>query len=159
VFAPAVFDAIRRTQPGIGGEIQNHRRDPGCDAGGGKVYGVAPARRRAPLRHRQLPAYFPGLRRVRAGGRATGPALRKHLEALLDHHRKHACARAALLGNPSDGYHGRTIAVIIRDFRAEVVSYEWDSLDTPGRPRTTASTSSRFHDLARDVELHGYYGG
>ena len=43
--------------------------------------------------------------------------------------RKAACARAGLLGNPSDGYNGRTISVIIRNFKAEVVLYEWGSLD------------------------------
>lgn len=72
--------------------------------------------------------------------------------------RKHACARAALLGNPSDGYHGRTIAVIIRDFRAEVVLYEWDSLDILAAENDRVHFKS-IHDLARDVELHGYYGG
>ena len=60
--------------------------------------------------------------------------------------RKHACARAALLGNPSDGYHGRTIAVIIRDFRAEVVLYEWDSLDilAAENDRVTSSRSTTW---------------
>ncbi|MGH2950502.1 MAG: mevalonate kinase family protein [Solirubrobacterales bacterium] len=33
-----------------------------------------------------------------------------------------AHARAALLGNPSDGYGGKTIAVTVRDFAAEVVA-------------------------------------
>ena len=31
-----------------------------------------------------------------------------------------AFARAALLGNPSDGFGGRTIALTLREFRAEV---------------------------------------
>ena len=35
--------------------------------------------------------------------------------------RKRGCARAGLLGNPSDGYHGKTISIIVRDFWAEVV--------------------------------------
>ncbi|HEY5912928.1 MAG TPA: GHMP kinase [Verrucomicrobiae bacterium] len=72
--------------------------------------------------------------------------------------RKRAYARAGLLGNPSDGYNGRTISVILRNFAAEVVLYEWDSLDI------VLSANDRAHfrsiqDLARDVELHGYYGG
>ncbi len=43
--------------------------------------------------------------------------------------RKRAFARAGLVGNPSDGYHGRTISIVVRDFWAEVVLYEWDSVD------------------------------
>ena len=43
--------------------------------------------------------------------------------------RKRAYARAALAGNPSDGYHGKTIALSVRDFWAEVVLYEWDTVD------------------------------
>ncbi len=34
-----------------------------------------------------------------------------------------AYARAGLLGNPSDGYFGKTIAFIIRNFRARVLLY------------------------------------
>ena len=37
--------------------------------------------------------------------------------------RKRAYARAGLLGNPSDGYHGKTISFSVRDFFAEVVLY------------------------------------
>ena len=72
--------------------------------------------------------------------------------------RKCAYARAGLLGNPSDGYHGRTISVIIRNFRAEVVLYEWDSLDIMPSADDNAHFKS-IQDLAKDVELHGYYGG
>jgi glucuronokinase len=72
--------------------------------------------------------------------------------------RKSAYARAALLGNPSDGYHGRTISVIVRNFRAQVVLYEWDSLDIVLSANDRAHFRS-IHDLAKDVELHGYYGG
>lgn len=72
--------------------------------------------------------------------------------------RKRAYARAGLLGNPSDGYNGKTISIIVRNFRAEVVMYEWESLDIV----QTTEDRARFrniHDLARDVRLHGYYGG
>jgi len=30
--------------------------------------------------------------------------------------RKRAYARAGLIGNPSDGYHGKTISIIVRNF-------------------------------------------
>lgn len=72
--------------------------------------------------------------------------------------RKRAFARAGLLGNPSDGYHGKTISVIVRNFHAEVVLYEWDSVDIVLAEDDRARFSS-VYDLARDVRLHGYYGG
>lgn len=72
--------------------------------------------------------------------------------------RKCAHGRAGLLGNPSDGYNGRTISVVVRNFRAQVVLYEWDSLDIVLSANDRAHFRS-IHDLARDVELHGYYGG
>ena len=43
--------------------------------------------------------------------------------------RRRAYARAGLIGNPSDGYHGKTIAVLVRQFFAEVVLYEWEDLE------------------------------
>lgn len=72
--------------------------------------------------------------------------------------RKFGYARAALVGNPSDGYHGRTMAIIVRDFWAEVVLYEWDSVDIVLSADDRARFSS-VHDLAADVSQHGYYGG
>ncbi len=72
--------------------------------------------------------------------------------------RKRAYARAGLLGNPSDGYHGKTISISVRNFYAEVVLYEWDPLEII----LAEDDRARFHsiyDLARDVKLHGYYGG
>jgi glucuronokinase len=72
--------------------------------------------------------------------------------------RKRAYARAGLLGNPSDGYHGRTISISVRNFWAEVVLYEWDTVDIVLAEGDRATFGS-IHDLARDVRLHGYYGG
>ncbi|HET6898680.1 MAG TPA: GHMP kinase, partial [Vicinamibacteria bacterium] len=72
--------------------------------------------------------------------------------------RKRAFARAGLIGNPSDGYHGRTISISVRNFWAEVVLYEWDSVDIVLLEDDRASFRS-VKDLARDVRLHGYYGG
>ena len=72
--------------------------------------------------------------------------------------RKRAYARAGLLGNPSDGYHGKTISFIVPNFWAEVVLYEWPSVDIVLAENDRARFSS-VHDLARDVQLHGYYGG
>jgi glucuronokinase len=72
--------------------------------------------------------------------------------------RKRAYARAALIGNPSDGYHGKTISIIVRNFWAEVVLYEWDTVDIVLAEDDRARFSS-IYDLAKDVKLHGYYGG
>ncbi len=72
--------------------------------------------------------------------------------------RKRAYARAGLLGNPSDGYNGKTISIIVRNFWAEVVLYEWDSVDIVLAEDDRARFSS-VYDLAKDVTLHGYYGG
>src|SRR5919106_3089929 len=72
--------------------------------------------------------------------------------------RERAYARAALVGNPSDGYYGRTIALSVPQFWAEVVLYEWDSVDIVLAADDRARFSS-VHDLVRDVAQHGYYGG
>ncbi|MGB9687805.1 mevalonate kinase family protein [Thermogutta sp.] len=72
--------------------------------------------------------------------------------------KRRAYARAGLLGNPSDGYYGKTISVIVRNFFAEAVLYEWDQVELV----LSQEDRSRFdsiYDLARDVRLHGYYGG
>ena len=72
--------------------------------------------------------------------------------------RKRAFARAGLIGNPSDGYHGKTISIVVRNFWAEVTLYEWDQLElVPSQEDRSRFRSIR--ELARDVELHGYYGG
>ncbi len=72
--------------------------------------------------------------------------------------RKRAYARAGLLGNPSDGYNGKTISIIVRNLWAEVVLYEWESVDIV-LSRDDRASFSTIHDLAKDVRLHGYYGG
>ena len=72
--------------------------------------------------------------------------------------RRRAYARAGLVGNPSDGYNGRTVSFIIRNLWAEVVLYEWDEIEI----LWSSEDQSRFqsvHELAQDVRLHGYYGG
>ena len=63
--------------------------------------------------------------------------------------RKRAYARAGLVGNPSDGYHGKTISISVRNFWAEVVLYEWDSVDIVLAEDDRARFSS-VYDLARD---------
>jgi glucuronokinase len=72
--------------------------------------------------------------------------------------RRRAHARAGLVGNPSDGYHGKTLSIIVRNFSAECILYEWEDVELVW----TELDQSRFrsvHELVRDVKLHGYYGG
>jgi glucuronokinase len=70
----------------------------------------------------------------------------------------HAFARAGLIGNPSDGYYGKTISFVIRNFKATVRL--WESPHFEIEP--THGDLARFGSVAefvRDVKLHGYYGG
>jgi glucuronokinase len=69
-----------------------------------------------------------------------------------------AYARAGLLGNPSDGYFGRTIALIVKNFSAKVVLYEWPELEII-LSRQDRCCFDRLGDLVEDVKLSGYYGG
>ena len=69
-----------------------------------------------------------------------------------------ADARAGLIGNPSDGYFGKTISFIIKNFCARVWCAESDRLEVIPGKRDPVNFSS-LADLAADVDLHGYYGG
>jgi len=72
--------------------------------------------------------------------------------------KRRAYARAGLMGNPSDGYGGRTISFTIPNFFAEVVLYEWEDLEVIPSQQDHGRFGS-IQELARDVQLHGYYGG
>lgn len=72
--------------------------------------------------------------------------------------RREAYARVGLVGNPSDGYHGKTLSLLVRNFKARVVLYEWEDVEIV----LADEDRSRFRslgELVRDVDLHGYYGG
>ena len=72
--------------------------------------------------------------------------------------RTRAYARAGLIGNPSDGYFGKTISFIIRNSSARVALYESPRLAIlPQRCDRLEFTG--FGELLEDVRLHGYYGG
>ena len=76
----------------------------------------------------------------------------------MDFIRNRVFSRAGLIGNPSDGYNGKTMTIIVRNFWAEVVLYEWNRLEiVPGT--SDESDFDSIHELAKDVRLHGYYGG
>src|SRR6266436_2261729 len=70
----------------------------------------------------------------------------------------HAYARAGLVGNPSDGYFGKTLSIIIRNFRATVRLWEsphFEILPTHG----DLACFDNVRGFLRDVHMHGYYGG
>ena len=69
-----------------------------------------------------------------------------------------AYGRAGLIGNPSDGYFGKTIAFIIRNFWAEVTCYESPRVVIVPGPRDHLVFGTR-EELVLDVSLNGYYGG
>lgn len=72
--------------------------------------------------------------------------------------RKIAYPRAALIGNPSDGYHGKTIAFVFRNFHAEIILYETPELVIMPTMRDN-TVFSDMEALAADVKQYGYYGG
>ncbi|MBI5086642.1 MAG: GHMP kinase, partial [Acidobacteria bacterium] len=72
--------------------------------------------------------------------------------------RTQAYARAGLIGNPSDGYFGKTIALIVRNFRAEVTIYESPRIEIRGGHRDRLHFAGLEEFLA-DVQMNGYYGG
>ena len=72
--------------------------------------------------------------------------------------RSFSFARAGLVGNPSDGYHGKTISFTFDRFRADVECWESPELElVPSR--RDHSVFKNIRELHADVQKHGYYGG
>ena len=69
-----------------------------------------------------------------------------------------AYPRAALIGNPSDGYNGKTIAFVFRNYRAEVQLYETPDLELLSSRRDYNCFKS-LDALSEDIAQYGYYGG
>jgi glucuronokinase len=70
----------------------------------------------------------------------------------------YAYARAGLLGNPSDGYFGKTIALIARNFRARVLLYPSARLEIKPSKADMPIFES-LDDLHATTRWRGYYGG
>ncbi len=66
--------------------------------------------------------------------------------------------RAALIGNPSDGYFGKTIAFTFSNFKVEVELQESDKLEIIPGNRDRLSFNN-IKELVSEVEQNGYYGG
>ena len=69
-----------------------------------------------------------------------------------------AYPRVGLIGNPSDGYFGKTISFAFSNFCAEIVLYETPELEILPNYKDHSRFAS-ITDLVKDVRLHGYYGG
>jgi glucuronokinase len=69
-----------------------------------------------------------------------------------------AYARAGLLGNPSDGYFGKTISIIVRNFGAHVSLYESPELHIEQQDEDR-NIFRNIYQLVEAVDLTGYYGG
>lgn len=66
--------------------------------------------------------------------------------------------RAAVIGNPSDGYFGKTIAFVFSNFMAKVQLYETPELEVKPE-RLDGALFNSMSELVNDVNLAGYYGG
>jgi glucuronokinase len=67
-------------------------------------------------------------------------------------------ARAGLLGNPSDGYFGKIIAVAVGNFSARVHLREAETLSIEPADQDLDEYRSA-EDFIKKVKLYGYYGG
>ena len=69
-----------------------------------------------------------------------------------------AYARAGLLGNPSDGYFGKTISIIVRNFGAHVSLYQTPELCIEAKDQDL-NIFRNMSELVESVNQVGYYGG
>lgn len=69
-----------------------------------------------------------------------------------------AYARAGLLGNPTDGYFGKTISIIVRNFGARISLYPSPELQIEPQEQDINVYRNIYH-LVDSVKLTGYYGG
>jgi len=70
----------------------------------------------------------------------------------------YAYARAGLLGNPSDGYYGKTIAMLVRNFRARVLLYPSARLEIKAS-KADSPVFESLEELYTVTRWRGYYGG
>ncbi|MEQ9440072.1 MAG: GHMP kinase [Cyclobacteriaceae bacterium] len=69
-----------------------------------------------------------------------------------------AYARAGLLGNPSDGYFGKSVSIIVRNFGARISLYPSPELQIEPQEQDINVYRNIYH-LVDSVKLTGYYGG
>ena len=69
-----------------------------------------------------------------------------------------AYARAGLLGNPTDGYNGKTLSIIVRNFGARILLYPSPELNIEAQEQDVNVYRNIYH-LIDSINLTGYYGG
>ena len=74
------------------------------------------------------------------------------------HIETYAYGRAGLLGNPSDGYFGKTISLLVRNFRARVIVYPSARLEIKAG-KADLPVFESLDDLYETTRWRGYYGG
>jgi glucuronokinase len=70
----------------------------------------------------------------------------------------YGCARAGFLGNPSDGYFGKTLSFSFSNFRARVLIYPSARLEIKPS-KVDLPVFDNLQDLYRITRWRGYYGG
>ena len=68
-------------------------------------------------------------------------------------------ARIGLMGNPSDGFNGRTVAMLLGNYHAEVVLRPSEKLSLVRHPEHDPTEFNSLMDYYRYTSLNGYYGG
>ncbi len=68
-----------------------------------------------------------------------------------------AYARAGIAGNPSDGYYGKCVAVIVKNFAARVWLEPSENIEIVPSPDDRPAYAS-LDDFMHEIQLHGYYG-
>ncbi len=69
-----------------------------------------------------------------------------------------AYARAGLVGNPSDGYFGKTISISVRNFGAHVSLFQSPELNIEPQLQDLHQYKN-INELVDSINLNGYYGG
>ena len=68
-----------------------------------------------------------------------------------------AYARAGLLGNPSDGYFGKTISISVRNFGVNILLYESPELRVE-QQGDDLNSFKNVYDMVNKIQVTGYYG-
>ena len=76
----------------------------------------------------------------------------------MDSIRTRSFARAGLLGNPSDGYFGKTLSFTFTQFGVELVMAESSRIRFQ-QGEVDDATFASMEEMSRNLRLYGYYGG
>jgi glucuronokinase len=68
-------------------------------------------------------------------------------------------ARLGFIGNPSDGFFGKTIAVMVHNWAARVLLWESPELVIESHPQHDAHSFAGLDELYATAAREGYYGG